>query len=97
MRKSISIVALAAAGALALAGCSGGGSPSTAAPTDGAAEMTALTVGVIPIVNVAPIYLGVRRASSRRTVSTSRSSSPRVAQPSSRPCVAVSTSSGSAT
>lgn len=59
MRKSISIVALAAAGALALAGCSGGGSPSTSAPSDGAAETTAITVGVIPIVDVAPIYLGV--------------------------------------
>ena len=59
MRKSISIVALAAAGALALTGCTGGGSPSTSAPSDGAAETTALTVGVIPIVDVAPIYLGV--------------------------------------
>ena len=58
MRKSLS-AALAIVGIVALAGCSsGGGEP---APTDGAGgdAPTAITVGVIPIVDVAPIYLGV--------------------------------------
>ena len=60
MRKSASFVALAFASVLALAGCSGGGPP--AGETDepeAPQEPTAITVGVIPIVDVAPIYLGV--------------------------------------
>jgi NitT/TauT family transport system substrate-binding protein len=61
MRKSLSVVALGAAAALALAGCS----TSTPAPGDtgdtGGGELTKVTVGVIPIVDVAPIYLGVQQ------------------------------------
>ncbi|AYF98216.1 ABC transporter substrate-binding protein [Protaetiibacter intestinalis] len=61
MRKSLSVVALGAAAALALAGCSGPSTTpgDTTAPDDG--ELTAVTVGVIPIVDVAPIYLGVQK------------------------------------
>lgn len=57
MRKSASFVALAAVGVLALAACDGGGSRGPE-PDDTVAS-TAITVGVIPIVDVAPIYLGV--------------------------------------
>jgi NitT/TauT family transport system substrate-binding protein len=53
--------ALAAAAVLALTAC-GGGSPSgEAAPAaEGSAGLTHINVGVIPIVDVAPIYLGVK-------------------------------------
>lgn len=52
----------AAAAVLALAAC-GSGSPSgttdsSGAASGGASELTKITVGVIPIVDVAPIYLG---------------------------------------
>lgn len=51
--------AVAAASALALAACSGSGEPDPAASGDGG--LTPVTVGVIPIVDVAPIYLGVEQ------------------------------------
>lgn len=58
MRRS-SILATVAAAALALAACGGGGddSPSPAATTDG--ELTPITVGVMPVVDTASIWLGV--------------------------------------
>ncbi|WP_336713975.1 ABC transporter substrate-binding protein [Arthrobacter sp. USHLN218] len=55
--------ALAMTAALALTAC-GGGSPSggeeTAASPGASGNLTAVNVGVIPIVDVAPIYLGVQ-------------------------------------
>jgi len=52
--------AVAAAAALALAACSGSsGEPEPAASGEGG--LTPVTVGVIPIVDVAPIYLGVEQ------------------------------------
>lgn len=65
MRKLISAVAAAAAVTLALAGCAGGGggTPAGTAGADGATsgaaggELTPIKVGVIPIVDVAPVYL----------------------------------------
>ncbi|MFE5294071.1 ABC transporter substrate-binding protein [Isoptericola sp. NPDC056618] len=52
--------AVAAAAALALAACSGSsGDPEPAASGDGG--LTPVTVGVIPIVDVAPVYLGVEQ------------------------------------
>ncbi|GAB3618215.1 ABC transporter substrate-binding protein [Okibacterium endophyticum] len=55
MRKSVSVIVAATVAALAVSACS---SPS---PDDGGTgdELTPVTVGVIPIVDVAPIYLGV--------------------------------------
>lgn len=55
---------LAAAAIVALAGCgtsAGGEEPTDAAgaETQGSGTATAITVGVIPIIDVAPIYLGV--------------------------------------
>lgn len=52
MRKRVAI-ALAAAAALALAGCSG-----TGATEKNGSGLTTITVGVIPIVSTAPIFLG---------------------------------------
>ncbi|MCK9794476.1 ABC transporter substrate-binding protein [Isoptericola sp. 4D.3] len=59
-RKGLVPAAVAAASALALAACSGGssGEPEPGASGDGG--LTPVTVGVIPIVDVAPIYLGVQ-------------------------------------
>lgn len=63
MRKSAAALALAAVTALALTACSGGttATPATSAGTEGgsASEPVSITVGVIPIVDVAPIYLAV--------------------------------------
>lgn len=60
MRRQYSLATVTMAAALVLAACS---NPSSSAP-DGVAsadsELTAVTVGVIPIVDVAPIYLGVQ-------------------------------------
>ena len=60
MRRHVTLAAAAVAAALALAGCS---SSSEGASDDGAADggLTPVTVGVIPIVDVAPIYLGVEK------------------------------------
>lgn len=56
--------ALAAVALLTLTACGGGGTPaassSAAAGSGGALEKTSIEVGVIPIVDVAPIYLGVQ-------------------------------------
>lgn len=57
MRKSASFLALAAAGALLLSGCSGPGNDSENAPSD-ESKLTPITVGVMPIVDVAAIYVG---------------------------------------
>lgn len=55
--------ALAAVALLTLTACGGGGAPaassSAASGSGGALEKTSIEVGVIPIVDVAPIYLGV--------------------------------------
>lgn len=66
MRRPLALTALAVTGALALAGCSGGGAPAASDPAPGATtggeasgELTPISVGVIPIVDVAAIYLGV--------------------------------------
>lgn len=59
MRRLFPLAVATMAAALVLAACS---SPSSAAPEGSASargELTAVTVGVIPIVDVAPIYLGV--------------------------------------
>jgi NitT/TauT family transport system substrate-binding protein len=56
------LVALGAATAVLLAACGSGDSSSTDAGSTGGAtggEMTSITVGVIPIVDVAPLYLGI--------------------------------------
>ncbi len=71
-RTKAAFVAVAAIGALTLAACSDSGSSDTSESASGEAEMseeptedtmamemTAITVGVIPIVDVAPIYIGV--------------------------------------
>ena len=64
MRRTVRTTVAAAAALLLLAACgSGGGSeagPETGAETGGGAN-DAVTVGVIPIVDVAPIYLGVEQ------------------------------------
>lgn len=60
MRRLFPLATAAAAAALVLAAC---GSPSTVDPEGAASadgELTPVTVGVIPIVDVAPIYLGVQ-------------------------------------
>ncbi|MGJ0203444.1 ABC transporter substrate-binding protein [Leucobacter sp. gxy201] len=60
MRKSATLLALAAAGALALTACSGGGSEAPASGGEGeSGGLTPITVGVMPIVDVAAIYVGV--------------------------------------
>lgn len=69
MRKPLFAGAAVAIAALALAACSSSPEPTqtTSTPdatetgTPGLAEMTSVTVGVIPIVDVAPIYLGVEK------------------------------------
>lgn len=59
MKKSL-MVGLAAASVLALAACSSG-TPDDGADAPSADEPTAITVGVIPIVDTAPIWLGVEQ------------------------------------
>jgi NitT/TauT family transport system substrate-binding protein len=59
LRKRRLLAALAAAGAVLLADC--GGSSSGSASTGTAGKTTSVTVGVIPIVDVAPIYLGIKQ------------------------------------
>ena len=60
MKRSL-LVGLAAISVFALSAC--GGSPSTSTPDDSAAPAapTKITVGVIPIVDTAPIWLGVEK------------------------------------
>jgi NitT/TauT family transport system substrate-binding protein len=58
-RRTGSIVAVAVTATVLLAGC--GGSGGTSAGTQQADGTTAITVGVIPIVDVAPIYLGIKQ------------------------------------
>lgn len=59
MKKSL-MVGLAAASVLALAACSSG-TPDNEGDAPSTAEPTAITVGVIPIVDTAPIWLGVEK------------------------------------
>ncbi|GLI26996.1 hypothetical protein ARHIZOSPH14_12380 [Agromyces rhizosphaerae] len=60
MRKSLSLAAVALASALALTACgTSSEEPSTDEGASDTTELTPVTVGVIPIVDVAPIYLGV--------------------------------------
>lgn len=64
-RRAFGAVTLSAASALALAAC-GQGSPSapagsTVASGSGAANLTKITLGVLPITDVAPIYLGQKQ------------------------------------
>lgn len=59
MKKSL-MVGLAAASVLALAACSSG-TPDDGGDAPNASEPTAITVGVIPIVDTAPIWLGVEQ------------------------------------
>ncbi|WNM24971.1 ABC transporter substrate-binding protein [Demequina capsici] len=66
-RTKAAMLAVAAIGALTLAACSSGtteptsstSETSTGTATTGAMEMTPITVGVIPILDVAPLYLGI--------------------------------------
>jgi len=55
--KRSAIVACAAASILALSACSGGGDDSSG----DSGELTPITVGTIPIVDAAPLYLGVEQ------------------------------------
>ena len=58
--RRAALVAMGAATAVLLAACgSGDSSGGGAGSTGGGGEKTSLTVGVIPIVDVAPLYLGV--------------------------------------
>lgn len=61
--RPLPLASAAATVVLALAACAGGGQDgapaTTAADGDPAAELTAITVGVLPIVDTAPIWLGV--------------------------------------
>ncbi|TQL41944.1 NitT/TauT family transport system substrate-binding protein [Homoserinimonas aerilata] len=59
MKKSL-MIGLAAASVLALAACSSG-TPDAGGDAPSTAEPTAITVGVIPIVDTAPIWLGVEK------------------------------------
>lgn len=59
MKKSL-LVGLAAASVLALAACSTG-SGDTGAEPPSSTDPTAITVGVIPIVDTAPLWLGVEK------------------------------------
>lgn len=58
MRKSIALVALASAALLTLSACSGG-NPAPAESSEASGDLTPITVGVMPIVDVAAIYVGV--------------------------------------
>jgi NitT/TauT family transport system substrate-binding protein len=63
-RRLAGAAAVIAASALALAACSsdsGGGSGTGTEAASGGGGTTQITVGVIPIVDVAPIYLGVKQ------------------------------------
>jgi NitT/TauT family transport system substrate-binding protein len=63
MRRTTTRAAALLAGALLLAACganTGGSTASTTTAEDGT-EMTAVTLGVVPIVDVAPVYLGVEQ------------------------------------
>ncbi|GAA4489574.1 ABC transporter substrate-binding protein [Microbacterium panaciterrae] len=57
MKKTL--IGLIAATALILTGCSSGPAPSTAPETKGA--KTPITVAVVPVADVAPLYLGVEK------------------------------------
>lgn len=58
MRKKITLLTAVTAGALLLAGCSG----TAAKPSEVAnGELTKITVGVMPVVDVAAVYLGVEK------------------------------------
>ncbi|MBE1879002.1 ABC transporter substrate-binding protein [Myceligenerans sp. TRM 65318] len=57
VRRHLTSVAVVVAATLVLSACSGGGSAQSSADSG---ELTPVTVGVIPIVDVAPIYLGVK-------------------------------------
>ncbi|GAB2476377.1 ABC transporter substrate-binding protein [Xylanimonas ulmi] len=66
MRRLVSSAAAACAAALVLAACASGssaqnGSTPTAQEGEGSGALTPVSVGVIPIVDVAPIYLGVEQ------------------------------------
>lgn len=58
-KRILGVAALGAAAILALTGCIDSGAPATPSSTETAAsgELTAITVGVIPIGDTAPIYL----------------------------------------
>nr|BFF16493.1 hypothetical protein GCM10025730_00140 [Promicromonospora thailandica]BFF22007.1 hypothetical protein GCM10025730_55280 [Promicromonospora thailandica] len=60
MRRKIPLIATAVAAVLALASCAteSGAAPESSSSATG--PLQAVTVGVIPIVDVAPIYLGVQ-------------------------------------
>ena len=57
--RRTSIAALGAATALLIAGCGSGGDSSGTSISGGAAAKTTVTVGLIPILDVAPVYLGI--------------------------------------
>lgn len=62
MRRSLLTVTASAAAILLLAACGGGDSPDAGGGGGGGeGEIDTVTVGVIPIVDVAPIYLGVEQ------------------------------------
>lgn len=79
--KIAAVVALVAA-VTVLAAC---GSDSGGGGGGQAGKPATLKVGVIPIADVAPLYLAARRASSRRRSSRSTRNWPRAALPSRRP------------
>jgi NitT/TauT family transport system substrate-binding protein len=59
-RAILPVIAVALAAALAACGGSGGGTASTSGASSGG-EMKKVSVGVIPILDVAPLYLGIQK------------------------------------
>lgn len=58
MRKTFTGIAVATSAALLLAGCAGSSEPTTGTGADG---LTAVTIGVVPVADVAPLYVGIEQ------------------------------------
>ena len=65
------LVALGIAAALVAGGC-GGDDEETGGGGEGAQEQTTLRVGVIPIADVAPLYLGIDQGTVKSRLSRAR-------------------------
>jgi hypothetical protein len=72
------ILAAGVALTFATAGC--GDDDSSSGGDQASSEPTKITVGTLPIANAAPMYLGMRRASSRTRASRSSHTSARAAR-----------------
>ena len=84
MQRVLRGAALVAAIGLLAAGC-GGDSEESGGGSGDAAKPVTLKIGLIPIADVAPVFLGRRRASSTSRRSSSTRSSPPAAPRSRRP------------